>query len=282
MTEDEHRREAKKCLANLVQMIKHYDGGDKFITYGNLARNIDYPQPYKGSLFGKRIGKTLGTMGHLLDTITAPSWEDRIPYIQAMVVAQNTKLPSDGLKEFIVDYPNLSTEKKKDLLYLEYQEIFRFGDRWDFILEQLGIGNPSPNRLTGKGGLYNPYGSEGSPEHRNLVQYISEHPEKVGFDPAIIGFKEFPLKSKDCVDVLFLSGTQVLGVEVKSKRSGPDDHLRGIFQCIKYRAILKSEDILNNLSRPVDCVLVHEEDLNASLKRTKERLQVRTIQIKFN
>ena len=69
MTEEEHLTEARKALKYLVNRIRSYEGGKKEITYGELARQIRYPEPYLGSNFGKRIGRTLGEMGHFFDDI---------------------------------------------------------------------------------------------------------------------------------------------------------------------------------------------------------------------
>lgn len=285
MTEYNHINEAKKCLAFLVNRLDNYLGGDKFITYGDLAKSIDYPEPHKGSYFGKQIGVTLGVMGHLFDSINVPDWKGPIPYIQAMVVGQNTKLPSDGLKEFKPDYPNFSTEKKKDYVKQEYQRIFNFGERWNFVLEELMI-KPDKDLVSSQNikikKLFNPFGSEGSPEHKKLRDYISIHPKLVGFGDETKGITEYPLKSGDSVDVVFMSEDKVLGVEIKSKRSGEDDHERGIYQCIKYREVLKSEDKVNNLAREIDCILVHEEELTDKLNRVRIKLKVETKQIKIN
>jgi hypothetical protein len=224
-------------------------------------------------------------MGHLFEDINVPDWKGPIPYIQAMVVAQNKKLPSDGLKEFKPDYPNFSTEKKNDYIKHEYQRIFEFGERWNFILDKLMIkpeGDLNIYKNTNIKKLYNPFGSEGSPEHKKLRDYIAIHPELIGFRNKTSVNTEYPLKSGDLVDIVFMNETKVLGVEVKSKRSGEDDHERGIFQCIKYREILKSEDKIRNLNREVDCILVHEEVLTDKLNRVKIKLKVETKQFKIN
>lgn len=285
MTEYDHINEAKKCLAYLVKRLDNYNGEDKFITYGNLAKSIAYPEPHKGSHFGKRIGETLGVMGHLFDSVIVPDWKGPIPYIQAMVVTQNTKLPGDGLKEFKPDYPNLSAEKKKDYVKHEYQRIFDFGERWNFVLEKLLIRPVEdlviPQNIKIKK-LFNPFGSEGSPEHKKLRDYIAIHPELIGFRYKTKGITEYPLKSGDSVDVVFINEYKVLGVEVKSIKSGEDDHERGIFQCIKYREVLKSEDKINNLNREIDCILVHEEELTDKLHQIKNKLKIETKQFKIN
>lgn len=277
MTENDHLIEAKKCLEFLVKWIKKYKGGDKYITYGNLAKAIDYPEPHKGSHFGKKIGTTLGIMGHLFDSIEVPDWKGSIPYIQSIVVALNTKLPSDGLKEFKIDYPNFSIEKKKDYIKHEYQRIFEFGERWEFILELLHINTIDDNTSIQKSNeknRYNPYGSEGSPEHRKLRDYISINPKLIGLNEIYDSFVEYPLKSGDSIDVVFKNEDRIIGVEVKSKRSGEDDLERGFYQCIKYREVLKAEDKANNKDREIDCLLVHQDFLTDRLNKIRKILNI--------
>ena len=137
MNKINHEKWAKVLLAFLVEHIQNFQGGDKYLTYGELAQRVSYPKPHTGNLFGKNIGKTLGVMGHMFDDLVIDG--QSIPLIQSLVVSQNKKLPSDGLKEFASTYPNLSDEKKKDFVNLEYEKIFRFGNRWEKILADLDI-----------------------------------------------------------------------------------------------------------------------------------------------
>lgn len=285
MTEIEHNLEAEKFLAYLVHRLKTYKGEDKYISYSDLARAIKYPEPYTGSLFSNRIGHTLGVMGHLFDNFVAPDWQGQIPFIQAMVVSKTTKLPSDGLKEFQPNYPDLPNYKKIEYIKNEYERIFEFGERWYWVLNELDI-EPLESleikeTLKSKV-LYNSFGSEGSPEHKKVVNYVFNHPELFGFKKNCEKFKEYPLKSGDSIDVVFIDEKKVLGVEAKSYKSGDDDHERGIFQCIKYREVLKAENIVNHIDKDSDCILVHERDFSKKLIRIKKTLQVEVRQTKVN
>lgn len=284
MNDQEHNLYAKKILKFLIERIQNYKGSDKYITYGELAKLVDYPQPYTFPQFPGRIGTTLGEMGHLLDEISAPDWKGRIPLIQSMVVNKNKKLPSDGLKEFFYGYPDLSDEKKRDFIRNEFRLIFDFGDRWFYILKELGVENThSPNaNKKNKSGLYNPFGNEGSPEHRKLRDYVASHPKKVGAKKKEKGQVEYPLKSGDLVDVFLTYNEIKLGVEVKSVRSGDDDHERGIYQCIKYREVLKAESIIKNEECVIDCLLVHENELSRKIIRIAKKLSVKTIRLVVN
>lgn len=285
MTEEEHKSEAKKILSYLVNRLKIYKGEDKYIAYSDLAKIVKYPEPYTGSFFSNRIGHTLGVMGHLFKDFTAPDWQGSIPFIQAMIVSKSTKLPSDGLSEFKSDYPYLPTNKKREYIQNEYERIFEFGERWYWILNELNIKPLESIELKStikSKPLFNPFGSEGSPEHKKVVNYVFNHPEKFGFKQDCEKFIEYPLKSGDYIDVVLIDDNRILGVEAKSFRSGDDDHERGIFQCIKYREVLKAENKLNHVLKNADCLLVHERDLTKSLIKNKRLLTVETKQIKVN
>lgn len=276
-----HIEFAKKALSFLINHVKIFREGNKYITYGELARGIDYPLPHTGSFFGKNIGVTLGIMGHLLDDVSIESWHDRIPFLQALIVAQNTKLPSDGLKEFQKNYPSLSKEKKKDFIKLEYKKIFQFGERWFEILKILDTINVEPKKKEVKKKRYNPFGNEGSPEHRGLRDYIANNPNVLGL-AFEIGVTEYPLKSGDSIDVLFSSKKEIIGVEVKSILSGNDDVERGIFQCIKYREVLKAENIIENKKKHVDCILVTESEMDKKNLSYSKKLNVKHFKINYN
>jgi hypothetical protein len=206
MDSKQHKYWAEITLKALVERIRNFDGGDKYITYGNLAKAIGYPKPHTGNLFGYNIGSTLGVMGHLIENIVIDG--QKPPLIQAMVVNSKKKLPSDGLKEFNNTYPSLSDQKKKDFAYAEYRRIFEFGDRWERVLRHLKIDIPNPqkeNTFSTERGLYNPYGSEGSPEHRALRDYIADNPAEIGLSKSTKRIIEYPLKSGDSVDIVFIT-----------------------------------------------------------------------------
>lgn len=141
MKKDEITHYAKRALTALVAHAQNYSGGSKWITYGELAKRIEFPQPYRGSLFANRIGRVLGRMGHMFDGRKIDGQD--IPPIEALAVKSSNKLPSDGLKEFFPSYPRLSTEEKRDLINRLYRTIYSFGSRWDRLLRELEL-EPAP------------------------------------------------------------------------------------------------------------------------------------------
>ncbi|MCH8328711.1 MAG: hypothetical protein IID15_09370, partial [Candidatus Marinimicrobia bacterium] len=261
-----HKQFAEKILGLLIQRVSSFKGGTKYITYGDVAKRVDYPKPYTGNNFGKLIGETLGVMGHMFDGKIIRG--ELVPMMQALVVAKSTKLPGKGLKEFYPGYETLTTDKKR--------KIFKFGDNWLLLADDLSIvlDEPQRGKRVSPKNLRNPYGSEGSPEHRSLRDYIADHPEAIGLPPPIKSHTEYPLKSGDSIDVALEYKDRIIGIEVKSRRSGDDDLERGLYQCIKYGAVLKAEEMTSKTSRGTECQLVLEGGLTTSLKRVGKKLNV--------
>ena len=76
-------------------------------------------------------------------------------------------------------------------------------------------------------------------------------------------FPEGLLDSADRVDVVFYGPSETVAVEVKSGDSNETDLRRGVFQCIKYRAVMEAMDIR---AKPiVTAILVTQELLPQNL-----------------
>ena len=119
---------------------------------------------------------------------------------------------------------------------------------------------------------YSPTGE--SEEHRTLREWICENPEFVTGDKRVPkGGTETKLASADRVDATFALGTRYWAVEVKSWRSDDRDHFRGIYQCVKYRAVAEAMDDIKATS--VEAVLVTENPLTNEHAALAKRLNVR-------
>jgi hypothetical protein len=68
------------------------------------------------------------------------------------------------------------------------------------------------------------------------------------------------LLSYDEVDVFFQVGFQVFLVEVKSRKSNVFDLQRGIYQCVKYRAVFEAQCVKVMPDARVTSILVTEVD----------------------
>ena len=73
-----------------------------------------------------------------------------------------------------------------------------------------------------------------------MKEFIAANLQVVGLPTGLRGELECPLPSGDCVDVLFENGDAWIAVEVKARHSPEADVVRGIFQCIKYQAVVEA------------------------------------------
>jgi len=69
----------------------------------------------------------------------------------------------------------------------------------------------------------------------------------------------FQLESLDEIDVWFMYPGQEMAVEVKSTRSMEPVHRRGIFQCVKYRAVLEAQSRVLKSNSKIRTRLVSEK-----------------------
>jgi hypothetical protein len=275
-----HQELAEKCLGALVDhVLSHQDRTLVGITYEELARRIGFfdkhgqPQP--------RLGKVLGRMGHMLETIEA-SFPEGIPHIQALVVVksgQNRGIPDDGIKEFWDGYDRLSRAEKENKAVTEWQHIGDFGSRWNTVLRELHLPLvpapvPAVPQCRGRGGE--------SPAHKALKAYIKANPQMVGVEAGADAFEEYALPSLDTLDVLFKAPTCWTAVEVKSSVSDgvPGDYERGLYQLVKYTALLKAMrgDARYAVPGAIRVILVLESSLPAALSALKARLEATVIE----
>ena len=116
--------------------------------------------------------------------------------------------------------------------------------------------------------------SEESPAHKELKEYVADNPGLLNLpDDAKVDI-EFVFGSMDKVDVLFQTEREWVGVEVKSRVSHDDDIRRGLFQCVKYEALMKAElKVLGKVST-VRVFLVLEQELPPNLQKVKDALGI--------
>lgn len=108
------------------------------------------------------------------------------------------------------------------------------------------------------------FGGEGT-HHKELKQFILDNPQVIGIYKYKEKSTEHILLSGDRIDVWFRleDGTEI-AVEVKSKISSDADVLRGLYQCIKYKAIMDAEDKAHEEIHDNQVVLVLGKSLSQS------------------
>lgn len=271
--------QARDSLSKLVQHVfNHRDGLIEGVSYETLAKWIGRDNKHgKGHAHG--MGSVLGRMGHLLEGIDG-EWGEGIPHIQSLVVKKSGPdrgLPAEGIREFWENYPMLPREAKRNRVRIEHQRIVDFGSRWNEVLVKLDLPKVVASHPLQTSSI--PFGTGGeSVQHKSLKEYVRQHPEIVGADSDWAAIPEYPLPSGDSVDVVFMSQDKCIAVEVKSSVSDAYlfDYQRGIYQTIKYGALLKAMSKAGGADIPaaIQSVLVLESSLPQQFRKLAEILEV--------
>jgi len=243
------------------------------IYYSDFAHELGMPNP-------RNLNYVLGSIGTALERLSK-KWKEKIPPIQCLVVNKATGLPGEGIGWFITkkdDFRKLPRKQQRFLVHAELQKVFGY-PRWSDVLRELKlqpVQSDFSRLITQVAGFR--AGGE-SEDHRRLKLYVAAHPESVGLGPgASAGIVEHPLPSGDTVDVLFQTRGDWVAVEVKSSLSSSLDIARGLFQCIKYRAVVEAVQATENLDQNARAILVLESTLPTDLVGVKNTLGVEVIE----
>lgn len=260
-----YQKKARKALPILVRQAK----AGQPITYTDLAAELEMPNP-------RNLNYVLGAIGNSLSKLNK-----EIPVINAIVIKKDTGLPGKGIEGFLKNkkhYDSSSKTKKKKSIQIIVDEIFVFKE-WDAILKELNLdplANISYVESNIKGSKYSPIAE--SESHKNLKQLISEKPQVLGLSPKYKKVEiEFSFPTQDEVDVLVSYDTKVVGVEVKSTISDENDIKRGLFQCVKYQALLEANQMLKQKPLSVDTILALEDEFPKNLLHIKNTLGIKII-----
>ncbi|MBX3504597.1 MAG: hypothetical protein KF895_03895 [Parvibaculum sp.] len=272
-TEKLYKHRARKALPILVRQAKSKHP----IFYKNLAEELGMPNPRNLDYVLGDVGRTLGDLNE------RKKWRLEIPQIQALVINQKTGMPGHGFDGFLKSrgYHKLSALQKRQYLPGYWNEIFAY-PYWSEVLEGLGLAPVEFNlqhlierAKTGRGAG----GGEGE-EHRRLKEFVAERPTLLGLPgSAVRGQLEYPLPSGDRVDVLFESRKVLLGVEVKSNISNEVDIIRGLFQCVKYKAVLAASASVEDDIREVGVALVLGRNMPVELTTLQNSLGVKVVEV---
>lgn len=204
------------------------------VTYEDLARELQMPNP-------RNLNFVLGCVGRSLQ-ILEQQWGESIPPLQSLVINKNTRIPGEGIDWFIEDLKNYrrqSRQQRERIIHAKLQAVYAY-QYWNEVLRTLGlqrlpVTSPALLAEASRRG-----GGEGE-EHKRLKAFVAEHPELLNLRGAIgITEIEHRLPSGDSLDVFFARGKEVIGVEVKPSTSDEADIVRGLYQCIKYKAVLQA------------------------------------------
>ncbi len=267
-----YQERARKAFPILVrQAFAH-----KPIFYSDLAEELDMPNP-------RNLNFVLGSVGQTLQELSAV-WNEAIPPINCLVVNKATGIPGEGVGVFIDDknqFAKLPRKQQQAIVEMILLKIYAY-PRWHDVLKYLGLEykiNPDYSALL-KASSSRRYGSGESLNHKEFKEYISKNPQVIGLPKNIgLGLVEQYLPSGDVVDILFHHGKDWVVAEVKSKISDAVDIYRGLYQCVKYQAVVEAFQSEKGLQPSCRVILVVESKFPDELIELKNLLGVEVIEI---
>ena len=222
----------------LPVMIHWAKTGHNEHTYGDLAHAIG-----KSKFSG--IGHALYSVQEVLNELSDKTNRE-IPTLNSLCKNAKTMLPSEGFEFVSPRYNDLDENGKRIFVEGLDSKAINY-PHWDWVLNELNLKEAAPFTVEQLETIKNPHcihGGEGE-EHKALKEYICQHPESLGYKDVAFAETEHILPSGDRLDVYFElpDGTHI-AVEVKPSTSPDQDITRGVFQCVKYYAVM---DALRNI-----------------------------------
>lgn len=245
---------ARQCLPILIRQAK----ANQPITYNALAKELGMP-------FALNLNFVLGSIGKTLLQLSK-EWGHEIPAIQTLVVEKGMGLPGKGLWSLLSprqEFKKLTRRQKRELMEAECLKAYLYPE-WGRVLDACGLLPLDPSLIEEDAEPPTPkMGGSGEGEaHLKLKEFIASHPEAlkpiVQVPSRLRGETESDLPSGDSVDVVFRWSKNIIAVEVKSSRSDEADLRRGLFQCVKYQAVLDAWMRAQERPDDVQTVLVLE------------------------
>lgn len=244
-------------------------------TYGDLSRAVGHKTD--------QIGGVLGLIDNVFKALrkSSPKFKN-LPTLNCLVINKTSKLPSNGFDYVSPEYSSLTDEQKFDEMQLHNSEAYYY-DKWNDVLDALKLTpyNCSDNtsyETAIRKGTFSKHGSEGT-KHKALKEYIYNHPECIGIKKVKYKEMEHTLLSGDRLDVYFkLKDDTQIAVEVKSAISDNADILRGVYQCVKYDAILNAEQSVKGVHPKTKSLLVLEGKMPLSIVSDTVALHVTFIE----
>jgi hypothetical protein len=254
----------------LPLLVRQAEAGSP-ILYSNLAEELGMPNP-------RNLNYVLGSIGQSLEDLSK-KWKTKVPPIQCLVINKNTGMPGEGFvlmrKE---EFSSLPLRQKRALVEAELQHVFSY-PRWRDVLKEFELeptnSDFSPLVKKAIGGFG---GGEGE-AHKALKEYVAKNPKVIGLASSTpTGKIEYPLPSGDSLDVSFNSKNIWVAAEVKSSISSESDIIRGLFQCVKYRAVMEAVLLTESKPQNARALLVLESKLPQSLVPLRNTLGVEVIE----
>lgn len=263
-----YQERARVALPLLVRQA----AAAKPIFYSALAEELGMPNP-------RNLNYVLGSIGQAMVRLSK-KWKTKVPPIQCLVVNKATGLPGEGIGWFLIskeDFGKLPLRRRREIVQAELQHIYAY-PHWDEVLQELRL-NPAETDFTNEiTDAADGFGGGESSAHKRLKEYVANNPHVIGLPKSTqAGTTEYGLPSGDFLDVSFKHKKFWIAVEVKSKVSDQADIVRGIFQCVKYQAVLDAVLLSESKAQDANAILVLESVLPAQLRPLCNLLGVEVI-----
>lgn len=262
-----YQQRAKAALPILIAQAK----AGNTITYGQLAKELKMRN-------ARNLNHVLGAIGNELGELSR-QWGKPVPAVNCLVVNKHNKTPGRGIGFHmpVAQFKKLSPLARQRILVRLNDDIWGYGD-WDKVLRHYGIAPAIPAKnaeleAIAKTAKYGKAGGE-TPDHRRLKEFIAQNPAVVGLPAKLNGTVEYTFLSADKIDVLFTTATTWIGAEIKGPNSDPADIVRGIFQCVKYQALIEAAQRYEQVSVESRVILVLGGALPTSLLRLVDLLKI--------
>ena len=266
---NKYQQRARTALPILVRQAKAH----QTMFYGELAHEMGIPNP-------RTLNYPLGSIGRALLDL-GKRWGRQVPPIQALVINKSSGCPGEGIAFFAPDAKDFerATRRERRLIVDKMlQDVFTFSD-WDQVLDTLGLPPapvlelPSADEISAHRG-----GGEGA-EHERLKEAVSVNPQWIGLSNSLSPGKiEANLRSGDSLDVLFSDSSRRIAVEVKGASAPVGEVIRGLFQCVKYEAVLDAEARVAGSRADCEAVLALGGSLPSELTPLRHTLGVKVFE----
>ena len=232
-----------------------------------------------------QIGRVMGTIQGILENLGKQSGKGKIPPLNAIVANKDTGLPSEGFDIVDSNYSKLTPDSQKAMVRGLNQKAHLYD--WKWVLDALGL-EPAKIYLSEdfKKMKSSGYGAGGEgKEHKSIKEYICAHPESIGIKKVEFAETEHILLSGDRLDVYFeykdrkrkgqkLLQNRHVAVEVKPSTAPEEDITRGIFQCVKYQAVMDAARIADYGNYDNEVILVLAGEMSKSNKQLAQDLDI--------
>jgi hypothetical protein len=229
----------------------------------------------------RNLNFVLGSVGASLVGL-ATQWGTDIPPIQALVINQHDQMPGLGFVRSLVDpqiLADVNSRTRKQIVDGMLAQVYAF-PRWRDVLREFRLA-PLSSVVSAKqlddARAFRGSGGEAA-AHLELKNYVARNPKAVGISQQPLRtVVEYRVPSGDEVDVVFNMRRKLIAVEVKAAIAPEADLIRGVFQCVKYEALLNAEAAATGSGVDVEVILALGGPLPSTIHQLANILGVRVV-----